>query len=85
MAPVTWPRWMVIRTARPRMVIQRRRGALRGNCAYPHHARDTAPQQHSRGQPHDESLHNPGIVLYSSFACIENARLPISRAIHRFN
>lgn len=56
-APVTWPRWMSIRTAGPGMVIQRHRARLGLGATCPQYPRDAAPQQHRRSQQHDEAFH----------------------------
>ena len=49
---------------------------LGGACT--HHPRDAAPQQHGRCQPHDESLHKPGIVLSGSLVYSENSLISTS-------
>ncbi len=81
-APVTWPRGRGIRTAGPRMVIQRHRArlGLSSARAHPHHARDAAPQQHSRCYPYLESLHKPGIRRGNP-ACAGNTR-KARRSVH---
>jgi 3-hydroxyisobutyrate dehydrogenase len=53
---------------------------LGGACT--HHLRDTAPQQHGRCQPHDESLHGPGIILSGTLAFMVGGDSEVVRRAH---